>query len=229
MKIVGIIQCRTGSKRLPNKALMHLAGKPMLWRYIERCKRSEKLDELVLATTEKKEDDVLCDIAKMLDIKVFRGSENNLLDRIRKCAIKHEADVIVRLCADNPLIEPKEIDRAIGNYNRQTMFTNAQPYDNNRYPDGIGCEIYSPWLLDWADKHANTAWLKEHPHRFFFQRNAVNTDYAPEEYWGYDKLKLDVNTQEEYDYVSAIYDKFGHNDFHFLDYAEDLCQPHGKI
>ncbi len=225
MKIVGIIQCRTGSKRLPKKALLPLAGKPMLWRYIERVKRAKMLDEIVLATTEKEEDDVLCDIAKTLNIKCFKGSNDNLVDRIYKCAIKHEADVIVRLTADNPLIEPKEIDRAIrysiNNTSSPYMVTNVQSYEHNGYPDGIGCEVYTMELFKWAYDFAWTSWFLEHPHRFFFNKGVVTTINCPEEF-AYPKVKLTVDTQKDYKKVSAIYNKFGHNNFHVTDYIKEL-------
>ena len=222
VKIVGIIQCRTGSKRLPDKALMSLAGRPMLWRYIERCKRIEMLDELVLATTELYRDNVLCDIAELLNIKWFRGSEDDLVDRIYQCAIKHKADVIVRLCADNPLIEPEEADRIIKYFLERSytvipsLISNTQNLKSNNYPDGIGCEIYDIDSFKWTFNGD-----REHPHSKFYQRGWIETIPCPKEF-AYPQIKLDVNTKKEYEYVKKIYDHFGHNNFHVTDYIRGL-------
>jgi spore coat polysaccharide biosynthesis protein SpsF len=191
----------------------------MLYRFIERVKKSEYLDEIVLATTEKKEDDVLCDIAWSLDTNVFRGSENDLINRIYECAKKYEADVVVRLCADNPLIEAKEIDRIIIYYlvsNLSGLFSNTQSINDSGYPDGLGTEVYSMKTFKWMDERINNSYQREHPHDYFYKTDSVQTCRCPEEL-KYPDIKLDVNTQEDYDFVKRIYDIFG-PDCKFTDY-----------
>lgn len=247
--IAGIIQDRMGSSRLPGKAMLPLAGKPMCYRVMERVKRAKKLDKVILATTELPEDDVICDVAKELNIEVFRGSENNLAHRYHRCARKFKVDVIVRICADNPLIEPGEIDRIIRYYllhehfedSEYFLFSNTHNFKDNDYPDGLGAEVYSyeaikrvsssSFFLADIPSYKNKDY-KEHPHKFFFERNDVSTIKCPEN-MRYPHLKLDVNDQKEYKFISSIFDKFGHNDFHFLDYVEDInngkcnVQQHG--
>lgn len=144
-KVVAIIQARMGSKRKPGKSMADLAGKPLLYRFIERVVRAKTLDEIVLATTRKKEDDVLVGISKELNISFFRGSENDLIDRYYQAAKQFKADIVVRLCADNPVIEPGEIDRIV-EYHLQSdndFSSNTHNIDNNGYPDGLGAEVYN--------------------------------------------------------------------------------------
>lgn len=227
MRVIGVIQARQGSQRLPGKSTLPLAGKPLLYRFIERVKKAERLDEVVLATTGKLEDDCLCDIADELDIDWFRGSENDLVDRIYNCAIKYKADVIVRLCADNPLIEASEIDRIVDCYldsagtdKMFTLFTNTQNTGDNGYPDGLGAEVYDMDLFDCLYEDIGDPYLREHPHEYFYRNDLIETCQCPEEL-RYPHIRLDVNTMEEYLYVKGIYDKFG-PDCHFTEYIRSI-------
>ena len=221
-KIVGIIQCRTGSTRLPNKALLTLKDKPMIQNYIQRVKRSFVLNEIVLATTTLPEDDILCFIAEQEGISIFRGSENNVFDRIFKAAILHNATIIVRLCADNPMIEPAEIDRLVSYYTNlsyiphPTLYSNAQDLVGSQYPDGIGAELY-----DMESYNFGYYGNKEHPHQYFYDHEFYDSPQCPDEF-AYPHIKLDVNTQKEYEYVKGIYDKFVDNTFHVTDYIGEL-------
>lgn len=220
---VGIIQARMGSKRLKGKSMLPLAGKPLIYRFIERVKRSRLLDTIVLATTNKEEDHVLCEVGRELGIHCFGGSENDLVERIYNCALEYDAKTIVRLCADNPLIEAEEIDRAISSFkigSKYCMFSNTHNIRENGYPDGLGCEVYGIEMFDWLDENIKDEEKREHPHKHFYEIDAVNTITCPKHIEGYKHLKLDVNTQEEYDFIKGIYERFGHNDFHFTDYME---------
>lgn len=229
MRVVGVIQARNGSKRLPGKSIAPLAGKPLLYRFIERVKKAERLDEIVLATTLKPEDNCLIEIADELDIGWFRGSENDLVDRIYNCAIEYKADAIVRLCADNPLIEPNEIDRIVDCYTESaqtdklfTLFSNTQDIDGSGYPDGLGAEVYSMELFECLFENIEDSYMREHPHEYFYRNDLVRTCQCPEEL-KHPHTKVDVNTLEEYEYVKAIYDKFG-PDCHFTDYIDSISK-----
>lgn len=229
MKTVAIIQARMGSTRLPGKSLLPLAGEPMLYRIIERVKRCETLDEIVLATTELREDDALVVEAQIAGIKCYRGSENDLVDRIFKCALAYGADIIVRICADNPFIEPSEVDRIVKeflNYDDQVfldeklLFSNTQEIDNNGYPDGIGAEVYDTDTFKWLYKELTSEEYREHPHLVFYNTGYVKTCQCPKEHRS--NAKIDVNTKEEYKYAKKVYDYFGHNNFAYKDYVEKM-------
>ena len=142
-RVVAIIQARMGSKRLPGKSVADLAGKPLLWHVLERVKRCQKIDKIVLATTTKEEDDVLVDIARECGVSTFRGSENDLVDRYYQAARKFKADIVVRICADNPCLEPEEIDRIIEYHKKgeSDFSSNVYSIDESGYPDGLGAEV----------------------------------------------------------------------------------------
>jgi len=105
MKIVCIIQARMGSTRLPGKVMLDLCGKTVLERVVERVKRIKNIDEIVVATTTKKDDDIIIEKALNCGVKVFRGSEEDVLSRYYLAAKKYDANVIVRITSDCPLID----------------------------------------------------------------------------------------------------------------------------
>lgn len=225
-RVVGIIQARMGSLRFPGKSTADFAGKPLLYRFIERVKRSRRLNEIVLATTGKAEDDVLVEIANDLEISVFRGSENDLVDRYYQAAKQFKADVVVRLCADNPVIEPGEIDRIVKHHlqSGNDFSSNTHDIDNNGYPDGLGAEVYNFETIERLWKITVDPSHREHPHSYIYENRdqfVFGTIPCPEEFKR-PELKLDVNTEGEYKFVKAIYDYWypRKKDFHITDVIE---------
>ena len=105
-----------GSTRLPNKMSLNLDGYPIIEWVISRIKQSKLIDKFVLATSLSKENDYLIEISKKYQIESYRGSENNVLSRFVDISTKEKADFIVRICADNPFVDPNEIDRLIKFY-----------------------------------------------------------------------------------------------------------------
>ena len=111
--VILIIQARMGSHRLPGKSLMDLAGAPLVGRILERVKRCKRLNDIILAIPNTKQDEPLRNLASKYNVKVFLGSENDLVGRYYGAAIENGADVVVRLPADNATPEPEEIDRIV--------------------------------------------------------------------------------------------------------------------
>lgn len=208
-KVVLIMQVRMGSTRLPGKSMMPLAGEPLIKRIIERVLRAKLIDEIVLATTTKEEDNQLCEIANEMGISFFRGSENDLIDRYYNAALKYKADFVVRLPADNPVVEPAEIDRIIEHhlYSDDDFSANTHNILNNEYPDGLGAEVFSFEKLKEIWEITTDPRNREHPHTYFYEhpeKYKIGTVKCPETFRRPD-LILDVNTQEEYDFISEIY------------------------
>lgn len=166
--IVGIIQARTGASRLPKKVMLKIMGKTLLEHYVHRVSRSALLDEIVIATTRKPEDDVIIDEAEKLGVNSFRGSEHDLLERYYKCAQKYDATVVVRLTADDPFVDPEVVDRAVG-----IFLDNNVDFVNNHfdptYPEGLDIEVYSMKALEKSWKEAML--LSEREHVFPYIQN----------------------------------------------------------
>lgn len=113
MRVVGVIQARMGSSRFPGKMLARLAGRPLLWHIACRMRQAASIDELVLATTTETRDDALVLFAQHMDLRVIRGPEDDVLARFALAAEMTQADVIVRINGDAPLVDPQLTDRLV--------------------------------------------------------------------------------------------------------------------
>ncbi|MBE2267255.1 MAG: aminotransferase class III-fold pyridoxal phosphate-dependent enzyme [Anaerolinea sp.] len=149
------------SSRLPGKVLADIRGKPMILRVVERARGARTLDEVVLATTVDPADDPLAALGEQIGIPVFRGDQADVLDRYYQAARHFNADVVVRLTGDCPLLDPQVIDRVV------TAFS-AEPRDyvSNTlivsYPDGLDTEVFSFAALERAWREAGLASEREH-------------------------------------------------------------------
>jgi len=162
-RVVLIIQARMGSSRLPGKSMMDLAGAPLVGRILERVKRCRLLDEIVLAIPATEKDAVLRTVGETYGVKVFAGSENDLLDRYYEAAMAHSADIVGRLPADNATPEPSEIDRIVEHHlslGQRGFSSNLSVINNSGYPDGIGAEMFDFSLLDEARERQHASALR---------------------------------------------------------------------
>ncbi|MBV9473701.1 MAG: NTP transferase domain-containing protein [Solirubrobacterales bacterium] len=215
-RVVMIVQARVASTRLPGKTLLPLAGEPLLARLLERVERCRALDEVVVATTDRAEDDAVAELARARGLAVFRGSEADVLGRYAAAAESHRAEVIVRLPADNPVPEAAEIDRIVRYQldGEPAFASNLSPILGNGYPDGIGAETIARWALEEVASRERAPERREHPHLNFFdyradravdpERYPVGTVRCPPEFARPD-LRLDVDTPQDYAFMSALY------------------------
>ena len=205
-----------GSTRLPGKSMMDLAGAPLVGRILERVKRVKKIDKIVLATTELEKDDVLVELAKQYNVFSFRGSELDLVDRFYKAAKYYNADVVLRLPADNPCPEPEEYNKLISYHIKSgnDFSSNITNFMNNNYPDGIGIEAFSFSSLEYIWQNEKDPYKRD-----FLAMNYY--DYLKDELPKDSKFKvgtikcnksiarpdlvLDVNTKEQFDFISKLY------------------------
>jgi len=205
-----------GSIRLPGKSMMKLAGIPLVGRILERVKLVEKIDEIVLATSDQRKDTVLVDLALEYGTSYFRGSETDLVDRYYKAAKYHKADVILRLPADNPCPEPSEYDRLIEFHlsNGKDFSSNICNFMNNGYPDGIGVEAFSFNSLEKIWKEENDLEKREHIALNYYDYIndklpsnspfSVGTVCCPKKYSRPD-IMLDINTEKDYYFINELY------------------------
>ncbi len=233
-RVVLIIQARMGSTRLPGKSMMDLAGAPLVGRILERVKRCRRLDDIVLAIPDSTEDLVLAELGKEYGIKVFAGSENDLVERYYQAALWSCADVICRLPADNATPEPAEIDRIIEHHQslgRRGFSSNLSVIGNSGYPDGIGAEIFDFSLLEEARMRHSDPRQREHVHLNFYdyiKGSAVDSAWCPistvqcPESFRRPDLILDVNTAEQYEFMRSLYEHLYpiNSKFHITDTIE---------
>src|ERR1700677_3708330 len=144
--ITAIVQARMGSTRLPGKVLEIIAGKPMLEHVVERLGRSETVAKIVVATSSEPEDGQIEAQCVRFGIACFRGSKDDVLDRYYRTAESCQADPIVRITADCPLIDPQVVDRVV-----RTFIEGENDYVSNihppTYPDGLDVEVLSSAAL----------------------------------------------------------------------------------
>ena len=152
-KITVIIEARTGSSRLRNKVVAEIEGKPMIFYVIDRVKQIKSVEQIILATTQEKNDKILIEIAKQNSIGIFTGDSMDVLNRDYQCALQNNADPIIRITGDCPLIDPDIVEEMLEFY-----LKNNYDYISNRinpkYPDGLDVEIYSFKTLQMVEQNA---------------------------------------------------------------------------
>lgn len=173
-----IIQARMASTRLPGKVLKQLAGIALLEHIIRRAGMVEQQVQIVVATTDQLQDDAIVHFCHERDTKVFRGSENHVLNRYVQCARQYSFDYVVRLTADNPFVDYEEIDRLILRH----LHTKADYTCSHRnLPVGVGAEIFYFSALERSLKkgvlphhveHVNE-YILEHPDEFLLEELTV--------------------------------------------------------
>ena len=174
------------------------------------------MDEIVLATPDTAIDDVLAQLAEVYGVSLFRGSENDLVDRYYQAARKCGACYVCRLPADNPVPEPEEMDRMVATHIESGMefSSNLSEVFGNGYPDGIGVEVYNFGALEIIWKECVDSEKREHLQLSYFDyasqqpvdpRFRVGTVQCPRNFRR-PELILDVNTLEQYEFMRQIYE-----------------------
>ena len=220
MSIIAIIQARTASTRLPGKVLMKIKGKTVLEHVINRVEAAKNLDDLIVATTVKKEDLEIVKICANLGISVFCGSEDDVLDRYYQTAKLFKAKHIVRITSDCPLHDPHVIDLIIKKYleGGYDFVTNTIEYT---FPDGLDIEVFSFAALKDAWEDAKLPSEREHVTPYirksgkFKKRNI----YSKKKYPLY-RLVLDY--KEDYQFIKEIYEGINKEVFYLDDIIDFL-------
>lgn len=211
MRVVIIVQARMNSTRLPGKVLLPVAGKSILLRQIERIKFSKQYDEVVVATTTDISDNIIAGMCEIEGIPYYRGHPYDLLDRHYKAGKLYNADVIVKIPSDCPLIDPKVIDKVITfykNHSREYDFvSNLHPPS---YPDGNDVEIVPMRVLEYAHRNATKQYEREHTTPFIWDNPEIfrignctwetGYNYSMSHRW-----TLDYD--EDYHFIREVYKK----------------------
>ena len=214
---VAIVQARMGSSRLPGKVLADIGGKPMLHRVVVRARRAQTVGQVVVATTVYPEDDPVAKLCAANGYPCFRGDPIDVLDRYFQAAKLFEAEIIVRLTGDCPLIDPGEIDRTV-----QAFFLNKVDFTANRLPPpwkrttpiGMDTEVVSFSALTQAWENATLPYHREHVMPYFYEKNGRFDILLVDDERDLGHYRLTVDTRQDLELVREIYSHF-HNQDHF--------------
>ncbi len=205
MNIVALIQARMNSTRLPCKAMLHLHGQPIIDWVVHRTSKSHHIDQITVATSINALDDILATHLEAQGVDVFRGPEEDVLERFCLAAQRARATHVVRICADNPLVWGAEIDNLINHFLKLPDTGATYAYNhiprNNNYPDGVGAEMVSYALLLKLNelavekKHREhcLSYIWDHPEDF-----VISTFDPPDPRMFHPEFRLDVDTPQDF-------------------------------
>jgi spore coat polysaccharide biosynthesis protein SpsF len=203
--ILGVLQARTSSSRLPRKVMLPMAGAPMLARQIERLLRANRLDKLVLATSDRVEDDCVAKLADAAGIDSYRGSLNDVLDRYYKAAAPHTPSHVVRVTGDCPLADWEVIDRTIA-----FAVEGGHDYASNTlkptWPDGLDVEVVTFAALESAWREAASPVEREHVMPFITSRPERFRLGSVENRRDLSGMRWTVDEPRDYEFVCRVYD-----------------------
>ena len=219
MRIVSTIEARMNSTRLPGKVMRVTNGLPMIQLLVSRIKKSKFISEIIVATSKNKSDDILVKFLKSKKIQFYRGSENNVLQRISEAAKKYKADIVVQLTGDNPLVDPEIIDYML------KFYLNKYPYwsyvtnngfgirRNRTVPYGMDVQIYKLEDLMQNYKNSFKKDLEEHPSLYFYREGKkiynIKNLKMPKKWTTNLNPRLTVDTQEDHSLVNIVFQKLG--------------------
>ena len=204
-RVVAIIQARMNSTRLPGKVLRKILGKPLLFYLTDRIKKCLMIDEIIIATTETIRDDEIVNFCKQNNLKYYRGSENDVLSRFKEAASENNANIIVRICADSPLLDPNIVDQSISEF-----IDNKDKYDylsntlEQTYPLGMNVEVFSVESLNKAHQKAQSEHDREHVTPYIYRENNLFKIYKKHYKSNLYHYRLTVDHKEDFDLIEKI-------------------------
>ena len=221
--IGAIVQARMGSTRLPGKVLMKISGRPVLTHIIERLKRAKLLKQIIIATTDQPIDRPIVKILKRMPVKIFRGSQDDVLDRYYQAAKIYKLGTIVRITADCPLIDPQIIDQLLRYYLKNKARFDYLGLPKN-YPEGIDTEVFTFSALRKAWQEAKlpserehvTPYLYKHPEIFRLGR------MPPGLKGNFSQIHLSVDEDSDLKLVREVFKKLYHPSRIF--YTQDVLR-----
>ncbi len=207
-KCTAIVQARTGSSRLPGKIFKDLCGSPILWHVWNRLSHAKLIDKIVIATTTLPEDNKVEEFCRINQILFYRGSSHDVLSRYYEAAKKFDADIIIRVTSDCPVIDPTIIDLIVGKFldnNKKEQLDYMSNSVVRTFPRGLDAEIFTFEALEKAYRETKenyerehvTPYLYQHPEIFNIQNFSNEKDYSFH--------RWTVDTEEDFKLIEEIY------------------------
>lgn len=216
-RTIVIVQARMGSTRLPGKVLKPLAGKPVLGHVVDRLACCRSIHAVVVATTTEPEDDVIAQWCEDHGVLCFRGASTDVLDRYYQAAKAYGGNVIVRITADCPMVDPQLVDelvneRAEGNYQVYGL--------SGEFPDGLDCEVFTFPALEAAWRLARLASEREHVTPYLFKHPGQFRIGSAEKFSGLGHLRWTLDEPADLRFLEEVFNRLYRDERNF--YAADV-------
>lgn len=212
-----IIFSRISSSRLPRKALKKINGRELILRAYDSCKHLKKKIPIIIATSDNDEDEVIARLASQNNIKIFRGSLNNVLKRAYEVCIEFKLTHFVRFCGDRPLYPKSLIDLIISSFKDGSIDLLSSNLSENKLPPGLTSELISKRSIKYILNNTDNPYHLEHITSFIYQNknkfNIASLENIPNIDWG--NKKFVVDTYEDLIKINCISEKVDSN---FLSY-----------
>lgn len=209
IKFGAIVEARMGSTRLPGKVMMKVKNVPMISLLIDRLKQVKKINKIIVATTNSRNDDSFCKYLKDKKINFFRGSEDNVMKRVIDASKKYKIKNIIQITGDCPLIDPEIVSQTLNTFEKNNFdFVSNSTYRS--YPDGMDVCIFSSKNLNKSYKLTNSKYDQEHVSLFMKRKKTIFSQcniVAPENL-NYPNLGLTLDEKKDYDLIKIIFSKF---------------------
>lgn len=204
--IIGVVQARMGSGRLPGKVMSDILGKPSVWHIVNRLRHVKTLSNVVIATTDKDTDKPLREFAESANIQYYAGSENDILDRLYQTGKKFDATVLVKVNGDCPLIDPEIIDKAINRYGsmspRPDLVVNSMP---ETYPVGLQYGIFNFNTLSEMWKNLKDSFWREYVLMYMVENHDKYSVINIKNEEDLSSLRWTVDYEEDLKFVREVY------------------------
>jgi len=203
--VTAIIQARIASSRLPGKTMRETMGKPMLWYMINRLKKSELIEKMVIATTTKERDRIIREFAERNGLETYSGSEEDVLDRYYQTAKKFNLETIVRFSPDCPLIDPDIVDRIIGYYLKNKNRLDFV-HGGLSFPEGVGdTEVFSFTVLKKVWQEARLASEREHVTSYIWKNPQFFRIATVENEKDLSHIRLGIDDEKDFQVVAEVF------------------------
>jgi spore coat polysaccharide biosynthesis protein SpsF len=247
INFITTVEARSNSTRLPGKVLLSINKKKTILEFlIERIKKSKYTKNIIVATTTNKKDDRIVKILKRKKIKYFRGSEENVLERLYFATKNTKAKAIIQLTGDNPLIDPEIINHVVNffikNYPKYDFVSNNNLFQKkkNNFPLGMIISVFKKKSLKTCFEKASKNYYFEHPALYFYTGGKKffkikNLGIVNNEWKSNLNPRLTIDTREDYSLLRIIYNNFKNNNFglkeilNFLKCNKSLLKINSKI